>query len=137
MIFFPSRRRAIPRPIQLRETAIKSSAKDERINEMRHELDTLKSEHELMNQSNNQLRLRVRELESNMNSYESIGNKSSFTISALQKECKDKQDQVFELQSRIRYTVSVRRSLFSSYHRTNRLEHTWKNAKHTREGTMV
>ena len=111
MIFLSFTQRAISRSIQLRETAIKSSAKDERINEMRHELDTLRSEHELMNQSNNQLRLRVRELESNMNSYDSVANKSSFTISALQKDCKDKQDQVCELQSRIRYAANVRRSV--------------------------
>ncbi len=51
---------------------------------------------------NNQLRLRVRELESNINSYESVANKSSLTISALQKDAKEKQEQLLELQSRLR-----------------------------------
>jgi len=51
---------------------------------------------------NNQLRLRVRELESNISSYDSVASKSSLTISTLQKDAKEKQEQLLELQSRLR-----------------------------------
>ncbi|UJR35149.1 hypothetical protein I4U23_027918 [Adineta vaga] len=86
----------------LRETSIKSSAKDERINELKHEIDSVKREHELVVQANNQLRTRIRELESNMTSYDTVANKSSLTISILQKDLREKQDQLSELQARIR-----------------------------------
>ena len=59
-------------------------------------------EHEVVLQTNNQLRLRVRELETNMTSYDSVNNKSSLTIISLQKDAKEKQEQLFELQARIR-----------------------------------
>lgn len=81
---------------------MKLATKDERINELKHEIESIKKEYELLNQTNNQLRLRLRELESNMNSYDSVANKSSLTITILQKECKEKQEQILELQSRLR-----------------------------------
>ena len=81
---------------------MKLSAKDERINELKHEIDSVRREHELVNQVNNQLRLRICELESNMNSYDSVASKSSLTITALQRDAKEKQDQILELQSRVR-----------------------------------
>ncbi|CAF2796990.1 unnamed protein product [Rotaria sp. Silwood2] len=92
----------------LRETTIKLAAKDERINELKHEIESIKNEHESLNQANNQLRLRVRELESNVNSYDSVANKSSLTISSLQKDAKEKQEQILELQSRIRTHMEER-----------------------------
>ncbi|CAF3376872.1 unnamed protein product [Rotaria sp. Silwood1] len=92
----------------LRETTIKLAAKDERINELKHEIESLKKEHESLNQSNNQLRLRIRELESNVSSYDSVANKSSITISSLQKDAKEKQEQILELQSRIRTHMEER-----------------------------
>ncbi|CAF2393713.1 unnamed protein product [Rotaria sp. Silwood2] len=92
----------------LREITIKSSAKDERINELKHEIESLKKEHDLVIHANNQLRLRVRELESNVTSYDSVANKSSLTISSLQKDIKEKQDQLLELQSRIRTHMEER-----------------------------
>ncbi|CAF3494707.1 unnamed protein product [Rotaria sordida] len=92
----------------LRETTIKSSAKDERINELKHEIESLKKEHDLVIHANNQLRLRLRELESNITSYDSVTNKSSLTISSLQKDLKEKQDQLLELQSRIRTHMEER-----------------------------
>ena len=72
------------------------------MNELRQETESTKKDHELLFQINNQLRARIRELESNMNSYDTVTNKSSLTISSLQKELKEKQDQLFDLQSRIR-----------------------------------
>ncbi|CAF5062276.1 unnamed protein product, partial [Rotaria socialis] len=59
-------------------------------------------EHDLVVHANNQLQLRARELESNIGSYDSVANKSSLTIFSLQKDIKEKQDQILELQSRIR-----------------------------------
>ncbi|CAF1245039.1 unnamed protein product, partial [Adineta ricciae] len=92
----------------LRETSIKCSAKDERINELRHENESLKREHELVLQTNNQFRLRIRELETNMSSFDSVANKSSLTISSLQKDAREKQDQLLELQTRIRAHMEER-----------------------------
>ena len=65
-------------------------------------METLKRERESVFQVDNQLRSRVRELESHANSYDSVANKSSLTISSLQRDLKEKQEQLFELQSRIR-----------------------------------
>jgi archaellum component FlaC len=81
---------------------MKLATKDERINELKHEIESIKKEYESVSQANNQLRLRVRELESNVNSYDSVANKSSLTIATLQKDAKEKQEQIIELQSRLR-----------------------------------
>ena len=81
---------------------MKLSAKDERINELKREIESVRREHESLNQVNNQLRLRICELESNVNSYDSVASKSSLTIAALQRDAKEKQDQIVELQSRVR-----------------------------------
>lgn len=62
----------------------------------------MKKEHDSFNHVNNQLHVRVHELESNVNSYDSVASKSSLTISALQKDAKEKQEQLLELQSRAR-----------------------------------
>lgn len=86
----------------LREAMIKITAKDERINELKLEIDSTRKEYESHNQSHNQLRIRIRELESNVNSYETAANKASITISALQQDAKEKQEQIIELQSRLR-----------------------------------
>jgi hypothetical protein len=72
----------------------------------------LKNDHESNNQTNNQLRLRVRELESNISSYESVANKSSLTITSLQKDAKEKQEQLIELQSRLRLISNKEKFIF-------------------------
>lgn len=72
------------------------------MSELRQETESTKKDHELLLQINNQLRARIRELESNMNSYDTVTNKSSLTISSLQKDLKEKQDQLFDLQARVR-----------------------------------
>lgn len=72
------------------------------MSELRQETESTKKDHELLLQINNQLRARIRELESNMNSYDTVANKSSLTISSLQKDLKEKQDQLFDLQARVR-----------------------------------
>ncbi|UJR10679.1 hypothetical protein I4U23_014873 [Adineta vaga] len=92
----------------LRETTLKISAKDERINELKHEIESMRREHELVNQTNSQLRLRIHELESNMGSYDSVANKSSLTITTLQRDAKEKQDQILELQARVRLHMEER-----------------------------
>ncbi|CAF1598460.1 unnamed protein product, partial [Didymodactylos carnosus] len=95
---------------ELRECTIKLSGKDERINELRHEVESLKKEHDILNKSNNQFKIRIRELEQNVGSYESVTNKSSVTITALQNDIKEKQEQLLELQSRIRTHMEERES---------------------------
>ncbi|CAF3907511.1 unnamed protein product [Adineta steineri] len=92
----------------LRETTLKLAAKDERINELKHEIDSIKREYDLINQANNQLHIRIRELETNVNSYDSVSNKSSLTILTLQKDGKEKQEQILELQSRVRTHIEER-----------------------------
>ncbi|CAF4033319.1 unnamed protein product [Adineta steineri] len=85
----------------LRETTIKLAAKDDRINE-------LKKENDLIIHANYQLRLRVHELESNVNSYDSVSNKSTLAISSIQKDAKEKQDQLLELEARVRTHMEER-----------------------------
>lgn len=121
--------------MQLRETTIKLSGKDERINELRHEIESLRREFDLVNQGNQQLRVRVHELESNVNCYDSVANKSSITITSLQKEAKEKQEQLIDLQARMR---SVHRDLsLSPSTSVSSLELTWKNARRAKEKPKV
>lgn len=81
---------------------MKIGAKDERINELKSEIENLRKEFEAVSHLSQQLKIRVRELESNVGSYDSIANKSSITIAALQKDANEKQEQIIELQSRLR-----------------------------------
>lgn len=70
---------------------------------MKQENDSVKRDYELVVQKNHQLNQRIRELENNVNSYDVAGNKSSLTIASLQKDAKDKQEEILELKSRLRY----------------------------------
>lgn len=72
------------------------------MSEFRQETENVKRDYELLMQVNNQLRSRIRDLESNTNSYDTLANKSSLTIASLQKELKEKQDQLFDLNARVR-----------------------------------
>lgn len=63
----------------------------------------MRAEHETFLQTSNQLRFRIAELESNVTSYDSVTNKSSLAITVLQRDAKEKQDQLVELEGRARY----------------------------------
>lgn len=88
--------------IELNEAKVKVGARDERINELKREMDTLKSENATMNSLIVALRNRIKELEGELGGFETVASKSGITISALQKDNKDLQQTVLELESRIR-----------------------------------
>lgn len=82
---------------------MKLATKDERINELKQEIETVKHEHILVHQKNHQLQLRLHEFETNASSFDSMGTKAKLTISTLQKDALEKQEQILELQSRMRF----------------------------------
>lgn len=94
--------------IELNECKVKVQARDERINELKREMDTLKSENSTMNSLIVTLRNRIRELEGDIGGFETVASKSGITISALQKDNKDLQQTVLELESRIRTHICER-----------------------------
>lgn len=69
---------------------------------MKRDVESLKRERDHACQINNELNLRKRELESNANSYECSNNKSTLTISSLQRDNKEKNEEIVKLKSRIR-----------------------------------
>lgn len=69
---------------------------------MKQESETIRRELSSFHQKNQQLQVRFHELESNMNCYDSAANKSTLTITTLQKDAREKQEQILELQSRLR-----------------------------------
>lgn len=69
---------------------------------MKREIETMKSENDTMNSMIVALRNRVKECESDLGGFENIASKSSVTISTLQKDNKDLQQHVLDLESRIR-----------------------------------
>lgn len=69
-------------------------------------MDTMKSENSTMNALICTLRNRIKELEGDLGGFENVASKSGITISALQKDNKDLQQHVLELESRIRYYLN-------------------------------
>ncbi len=88
--------------LELSEAKVKVKARDDRIGEMKREIDTLKSENSTMNSMICALKGRISEVECDIGSFENVASKSSITISALQKDNKDLQQHVLDLESRIR-----------------------------------
>jgi chromosome segregation ATPase len=77
-------------------------AREERISELKREMDTLKSENATMNSLIVSLRNKTKELEGDLGGFEAVANKSGITITTLQKDNKELQQHVLELESRIR-----------------------------------
>ena len=87
---------------ELSEYKVKVQAKEERLNELKREIDTLKSENSTMNALIVALRNKIRELECELNGVESVHTKADITITSLQNDNKCLQTNVLELESRIR-----------------------------------
>ena len=77
-------------------------ARDERINELKREMDSMRSENATMNSLIVTLRNRVKELEGDLGGFETVASKSEITITSLQKDNKELQHRILELESRIR-----------------------------------
>jgi hypothetical protein len=69
---------------------------------MKREMETLKSESATMNSLIVALRNRVKEVEGDLGSFETVASKSGITITTLQKDNKDLQQHILDLESRIR-----------------------------------
>lgn len=88
--------------LELSEQKVKVQARDDRIGEMKREIETVKSENSTMNSMICALKTRISELECDLGGFENVASKSSVTISTLQKDNKDLQQHVLDLESRIR-----------------------------------
>lgn len=94
--------------LELSEYKVKVQARDDRIGEMKREIETMKSENGTMSSMICALKTRIREVEDDLGGFENVATKSSITISALQKDNKDMQQNVLNLESRIRTHISER-----------------------------
>ncbi len=86
----------------LTEYKIKVQAKEEKINELKLEMEAIKTESSTLNALIVTQRSKIRELENELSSYESVANKSGITITSLQQDNKNLQKSVVELESRIK-----------------------------------
>ncbi len=77
-------------------------AKEERMNELKRDIDSLKSENATMNALIVALRNKIKELECEITGVEQVHTKADITITTLQKDNKELQSHVLELESRIR-----------------------------------
>jgi chromosome segregation ATPase len=82
--------------------------KEDRIRELKMEHDSLKSENGTMNSLIMSLRTKIKELEGDLGGYESVASKSGITISSLQRDNRELQQTVCDLESRIRTLVMDR-----------------------------
>ena len=69
---------------------------------MKREIDSLKSENSTMNALIITQRNKMKELEGDLGGFETVASKSGITITTLQKDNKELQQHVLELESRIR-----------------------------------
>lgn len=84
------------------EYKIKVQAKEEKIAELKLEMESLKTENSTLNGLIVTQRNKIRELENELGSYESVASKSGLTITNLQHDNKKLQQTVLELESRIK-----------------------------------
>ena len=87
---------------ELSEFKGKVQARDERIAELKREIDALKSENGTLNAMIVAQRTKIKELECDLGGVESSNCKADITIATYQKDIKELQKTVLELESRIR-----------------------------------
>lgn len=75
---------------------------------MKREMDSLKSESSTMHALIISLKNRIKELEGDLGSFENVASKSGITITTLQKDNRELQQHVLELESRIRTHINER-----------------------------
>jgi len=75
---------------------------------MKREIETMKSENATMNSMIVALRNRLKEVENDLGGFEGLASKSGVTIATLQKDNKDLQQHVLDLESRIRTHIMER-----------------------------
>lgn len=93
---------------KISELKAKLSVRDDKINEIKREMDLIKNENTNMNSLIVTQRNKIKELESELNGFENVASKSGITITTLQKDNKQLQQTILELESRIRTHIMER-----------------------------
>lgn len=93
---------------EISELKAKLSVRDDKINEIKREMDLIKNENTNMNSLIVTQRNKIKELESELNGFENVASKSGITITTLQKDNKQLQQTILELESRIRTHIMER-----------------------------
>ena len=88
------------------EFKIKVKAKEEKISELKLAIETLKTENGSLNACVLSLRNKIRELENELGSFETVASKSGITIQSLQTDNSNLQKTVLELESRNKTLLS-------------------------------
>ena len=82
---------------------------------MKRDIDTFKSENSTMNSLIVALRNKIKELEGDVGSFETVASKSGITISTLQKDKSELQQAVLDLESRIRQVNLTNLNIYFAY----------------------
>jgi predicted RNase H-like nuclease (RuvC/YqgF family) len=77
-------------------------AKEEKISELKLEIESLRTENSSLNACIVTQRNKIRELENELGGFEGVACKSSMTITSLQQDNKNLQKTLLELESRIK-----------------------------------
>jgi chromosome segregation ATPase len=86
----------------LSEAKIKVQAREDRISELKRDMDTLKGENAALNSMVISLRGKIKEMETDLGGLETTASKSGYALNAIQRENKEYQSRILELESRIR-----------------------------------
>ena len=88
--------------LQLKEYEAQFEAKEIKIKELKNLLDSTRENESRLSDVIQSLRDRVRELEDQLGSYHTVSNRGEFTITSLQRELRDANDKVVELEGHLR-----------------------------------
>ncbi|XP_046545107.1 coiled-coil domain-containing protein 170-like [Haliotis rubra] len=94
--------------IQLREAESELELKSIKVKELQHLLETNRENEAKLTALVQSLRDRVRELEDKAGSIETVAGRSEFAIGTLQRENRDSQDRILELEGRLRKQLEER-----------------------------
>lgn len=101
-IFLPARIHLYTYSFQIRENEAQLESKEVKIRELKSLYETSKENESKLTAMLESYRQQILELESKAGSYETVMGRSEFTVSELQRQIRDGNDKILELESRIR-----------------------------------
>ncbi|XP_022332635.2 coiled-coil domain-containing protein 170-like [Crassostrea virginica] len=102
--------------IQIRENEAHLESKEVKIRELKSLYETSKENEAKLTTMLESYRQQILELESKAGSYETVVGRSEFTVSELQRQIRDSNDKILELESRIRKHLEERERAEMSHH---------------------
>lgn len=101
-VYLPARIYLYTYSFQIRENEAQLESKEVKIRELKSLYETSKENESKLTAMLESYRQQILELESKAGSYETVMGRSEFTVSELQRQIRDGNDKILELESRIR-----------------------------------